>query len=306
MNIDLFLGSDNTKALLKGQFASGSLAHSMLLCGEEGCGTGYFARLLAADLLAADPEASDGAARAHRVLEGIDPDCLEVDSDSAAGMIRIEQIRHARQELQQTSLSGSRRVLIVYGAHRLNGNQGISANALLKIIEEPPEGLYFIFTTSSAAAVLPTIRSRCAAFQLLAPTVQVCADELQRRGVSPADAQRLARVWQGRIGTALSCAAGDRRRIFDAADALCRAVYERNAYAAMKLLRPYEKEKEQLQTLLADAAQILRAGMHEAAAPLPAQQASEAIRAILDAAAALRGNGNVKLLLTHLALQLGD
>ncbi len=302
MNIDSFLGSDAAKALLKGQFANGSLAHSMLLCGEAGCGTGYFARLLAADLLATDPAAADGAARAHRVLQGTDPDCIEVEGEGVSGQITVKRVRDVRTEVQQTSLSGSRRVVIIYGAQNLNAS---SANSLLKIVEEPPEGLFFLITTPSAGVVLPTIRSRCAAIQLLAPGVEVCAAALACRGVAEAEADHLARVWQGRIGSAMACTIGPRRTLFAAAENLCRAIAAGDAYALMQLFAPYEKEREALQTLLSDAAQILHSGLTVPhCLPEPAV-ATAAIRALLDTSAHLRANGNAKLALTALSLQLG-
>ena len=68
-------------------------------------------------------------------------------------------------EYPEISLSSDAegRVLFIYGAQNLNG---ASANAMLKIMEEPPEGVMFLLTASSAAAVLPTIRSRCAAYTM--------------------------------------------------------------------------------------------------------------------------------------------
>ena len=74
MIIDRFLGSEDARARLHAMLQAGQLPHSILICGETGCGSGYFARLLAADLLQCDPSAADGEARARRVLEGSDPD----------------------------------------------------------------------------------------------------------------------------------------------------------------------------------------------------------------------------------------
>ena len=70
-------------------------------------------------------------------------------------------MREAREAIQRSALStdAAGRVLFIYGAQNLNGS---SANAMLKIIEEPPEGVLFLLTATSAATVLPTIRSRCA------------------------------------------------------------------------------------------------------------------------------------------------
>ena len=137
--------------------------------------------------------------------------------------------------------------------------------------------------------------------------VQALRDELRRQGAAPADAALLAEVWQGRIGCALACLTGERRALFDAAFSVCRCVAANDAYGLMKLFIPYEKERESLQTLLADAVQILRGSLAGAqACPVPADAAVPAIRAVLDAAARLRGNGNARLVLTGLCLQLGE
>ena len=304
MIIDRFLGSEDARARLRAMLQAGQLPHSVLICGETGCGSGYFARLLAADLLQCDPSAADGEARARRVLEGSDPDCIEVEGEGVSGQIKVDRIREVRAAAQQTSLGGERRVIIVYGAENLAAP---SANALLKILEEPPEGVFFLITARSAAGVMDTIRSRCSALQLTAPSAEICAAELCRRGASSADAALLAKVWQGRIGSALACLNGERRTLFDAAFAGCRCVAAADAYGLMKLFVPYEKEREQLQTLLADMVQILSgcfAGLDSC--PAAGETAVPAIRAILDAAARLRGNGNARLVLTGLCLQLGE
>lgn len=310
MNIQSFLGSEACKARLAAQLAADRLPQSLLICAEAGAGSGYFARLLAADLLQTDPEAADGAARAHRVLQGSDPDCIEVEGEGASGLIKVERIRDVRREARETSLSGGRRVVILYNAYDLAASP---ANALLKILEEPPDGVWFLLTAPSAAAVLPTVRSRCMQLELLPPTCEECAAELCHRGVAAASARRLAQVWQGRVGAALACTQKGAAALFEAAEALCQATARRDAYALMKLLVPYEKKRPELQTLLADAAQILRADMlapPAASAPPAADAARRAaaaqnIGALLQAAERLRANGNAKLLLTDLCLQLG-
>ena len=304
MIIDRFLGSEDARARLHAMLQAGQLPHSILICGETGGGSGYFARLLAADLLQCDPSAADGDARARRVLEGADPDCIEVEGEGVSGQIKVDRIREVRSAAQQTSLGGERRVVIVYGAENLAAP---SANALLKILEEPPAGVFFLITARSAAGVMATIRSRCSALQLCAPEAEICAGELRRQGAAPADAALLAGVWQGRIGSALACLQGERRKLFDAAFAVCRCIAAGDAYGLMKLFVPYEKERESLQTLLADTVQILRGSLAGVdACPVNADAAVPAIRAVLDAAARLRGNGNARLVLTGLCLQLGE
>lgn len=105
------------------------------------------------------------APHAEAVLRGQDTESIVVRGEGASGQIKVEAIRDARQNIQKSALSSDAegRVLFIYGAQNLNG---ASANAMLKIMEEPPEGVMFLLTASSAAAVLPTIRSRCAAYTM--------------------------------------------------------------------------------------------------------------------------------------------
>ena len=339
MSLDAFLGSDEVKALLTAQLHSGSWPHSLLILGENGCGRGFFARLLAAELLAADPAAQDGAARAHRVREGADPDCIEVEGEGVSGQIRVDRIRAVRTEAQQTSLSGSRRVVILYDAQDLNP---AAANALLKILEEPPEGVCFLLTAESAASVLPTVRSRCQCVRLLAPAPAMCEDFLRKNGVRSADAARLAAVWDGCIGSALACTRPARRALFETAEALCRCIAAGDEYRMMQLFLPYEKARppkedretepvisarpvaqvrgnadaaddpaasfsvrQQLQTVLEDVVQILRGSLSgRDSCGVGSAQAVPAVEAIRSAAQRLAGNGSPKLILTLLCLQL--
>ena len=78
-------------------------------------------------------------------------------------MKKIDAVRAVRRAIYDTSLSAAGRVVLVYGAEKLNA---ASANAMLKVIEEPPENVLFVFTAVSEAAVLPTIRSRCSVYTL--------------------------------------------------------------------------------------------------------------------------------------------
>ena len=331
MSLDAFLGSDEVKALLTAQLRGGSWPHGLLIVGENGCGRGFFARLLAGELLAADPAARDGAARARRVREGTDPDCIEVEGEGASGQIPVGRIRAVRTEAQQTSLSGSHRVVILYNVQDLNP---AAANALLKILEEPPEGVCFLLTAESAASVLPTVRSRCQCVRLLAPAPAECEGLLRQNGVRPADAARLAAVWDGRVGAALACTRPARRALFETAEALCRCIAAGDEYRMMQLLQPYEKAKQpkedgetapvrgktaavpddpaaafsvrrQLQTVLEDAVQILRGSFAgRDSCGVSAAQAVPAVEAIRAAMHRLAGNGNPKVILTLLSLQL--
>lgn len=151
--LERLIGNKTVKQGLLAAMQSGRLAHSILFCAEEGCGAGFAARCLAADFLY--PDAPQSAAR---VMEGKSPDVLVLEGSGAAGDIKIDDVRAVRREVYATSLSAAGRVVIVKGAHRLNAS---SANALLKVMEEPPEGVLFLLTAPDEASVMATIKSRC-------------------------------------------------------------------------------------------------------------------------------------------------
>ena len=142
------LGNDALKRDLSAALRAGRLAHSVLLCGEQGMGAGFAARCLAADFLY--PE---GGAPAAAVLEGRSPEVLALEGEGASGLIKIDAVRAVRRAVYDTALSAAGRAVLVYGAEKLNA---ASANAMLKVIEEPPENVLFVFTAVSEAAVLPT------------------------------------------------------------------------------------------------------------------------------------------------------
>ena len=79
----------------------------------------------------------------------------------SGGKYLVGQVTAMRSEIFNTSLSAEGRAVLLYHVERMNEE---SANALLKVMEEPPDGVLFLLTADSLASVLPTIRSRCVSF----------------------------------------------------------------------------------------------------------------------------------------------
>ena len=156
--LERIAGNRELKQDLKTALGSGRIAHSILLVGEPGCGAGFAARCLAADYLY-----PNGGPHAEAVLRGQDTESIVVRGEGASGQIKVEAIRDARQNIQKSALSSDAegRVLFIYGAQNLNG---ASANAMLKIMEEPPEGVCFLLLTDDRNVFLQTVLSRCAVF----------------------------------------------------------------------------------------------------------------------------------------------
>lgn len=195
--LERLAGNEPLRRDLAAALAANRLAHSLLLCGEKGLGAGFAARCLAADRLF--PE---GGAAAEAVLAGQSSECIEVRGAGVQGVIKIDQVREVRRRVYDTPLSAGGRVVILYGAEHLNAASG---NALLKIIEEPPEGVLFVLTAASSAAVLGTIRSRCAVYALAPVSEAACAAWLRKNCPGAAGQlapERLAALYAGQIGKA--------------------------------------------------------------------------------------------------------
>jgi DNA polymerase-3 subunit delta' len=118
--------------------------------------------------------------------------------------IRVEAMRDAVGFAQRTSARGRGKAVLVYPAERMNT---VTANALLKTLEEPVGDIRFVLASEAAWQLLPTIRSRCLAFTLPWPESNEARDWLVRQGVPAADASGLLRAAGGRPSDALRLAA---------------------------------------------------------------------------------------------------
>ncbi len=121
--------------------------------------------------------------------------------------IRVEAMRDAIEFAQRTSAAGRGKAVLVYPAERMNH---VTANALLKTLEEPPGHVRFVLATEAAHQLLPTIRSRCQAHVMDWPQPQAAADWLAAEGVPAADAPVLLRAVGGRPEEALAMARAGR------------------------------------------------------------------------------------------------
>lgn len=119
--------------------------------------------------------------------------------------IRVDAMRDAIEFAQRTSARGLGKVVLVYPAEQMNT---ITANALLKTLEEPPGDVRFVLATESAHQLLPTIRSRCLSHVLEWPQAGEAEQWLQQQGMAAADVGPLLRAAGQRPEDALGMSAG--------------------------------------------------------------------------------------------------
>jgi len=121
--------------------------------------------------------------------------------------IRVEAMRDAIEFAQRTSARGRGKAVLVYPAERMNT---VTANALLKTLEEPPGDVRFVLATEAAHQLLPTIRSRCLGHTMHWPQPAQSESWLAGQGVPAGDVPALLRAAGGRPEEALSLARAGR------------------------------------------------------------------------------------------------
>lgn len=114
--------------------------------------------------------------------------------------IRVEAMRDAVEFSQRTSARGRGKAVLVYPAERMNV---VTANALLKTLEEPPGDVRFVLASESAHQLLPTIRSRCLGHNMLWPSAKDAQDWLASQGIAADQARVLLQAAGGRPDDAL-------------------------------------------------------------------------------------------------------
>ena len=119
--------------------------------------------------------------------------------------IRVDAMREAIEFAQRTSGRGRGKAVLVYPAERMNA---VTANALLKTLEEPPGDMRFVLATDAAHQLLPTIRSRCLSHTLVWPEADEVRPWLAAQGVAGEQAAALLHAAGGRPAEALALAEG--------------------------------------------------------------------------------------------------
>lgn len=299
--LERLLGNEPLKADLGAALAAHRLPHSILLCGMAGLGKNFAARCIAADYLY--PTGGDGA---ERVMAGACEECITLQSEGAGNIIRVERVREMRSVIGETALMAEGRVVLVREAQRLHPG---AAAALLKVIEEPPEGVVFLLTADSEASILPTIRSRCAVYTMAPVPEQTCAAALAQAGCAAQDAALLCAVYGGALGSCLAGAEKDRLVQLHSALRAMNAAAAKDAYALLCMTAPLtaKKERDVIAAFLQDAADLLGAALSGAAVPgllVAVADAARLLPAVQTAREDLLANANQKLLVTLLVARL--
>ena len=155
-------GQEHVSTTIENAIKANRIAHAYLFSGVRGVGKTTVARILAKSL-----NCSDGPTAApcmtcdscREITDGFSVDVIEIDGASHTG---VDSIRELQENAQYAPMRGRYKIYIIDEVHMLSTS---AFNALLKILEEPPPHLIFIFATTEPHKIPNTIHSRCQHFQ---------------------------------------------------------------------------------------------------------------------------------------------
>ncbi len=230
--MDRLVGHGAAIAAFAGAWATGRVHHAWLLSGPPGIGKATLAYRIARFVLAGGASTGPdlGLAPSTRVFRkvaaGTHPDLAVLERAAAAEPgrakteITVDEVRSLSAFLRRTPAEGSWRVGIIDPADALNRE---AANALLKILEEPPPRTLLLLVAHAPGRLLVTLRSRCRRLPLAPLTLAEVASLIGSLRPDVAESQRntVARLARGSVGRALALLAeSEAIRLFGAGDPL--------------------------------------------------------------------------------------
>lgn len=244
--INKIYGNKFALQTFEAMFRSGRIPHSFLIYGEKGLGKKMLSNYLAAALLC-EKHNGNPCGECHSckiVMKNIHPDIIYPEQSGKLNTYTVEICRHVCADAFIAPNNGNYKVYIFADADNI---QLPAQNSLLKIIEEPPEFVYFIFTASFRDVFLPTILSRVTCIGASICSEDECKAVLTMRGYDQEHIENAIEVFGGNVGMCLKYLENEELQTITAlTKQAADSIINRDEYSLLKILSASELKDRQL------------------------------------------------------------
>ena len=226
-------------------------AHTVLFYGENGTGKKTIAEYYIHLLMCNDKK--DGkpcfnCKACHNISDNIHPDVITAEKSGKLGGYSVETVKKICYDVFIRPNNSDKKVYIFKDCNNMDER---SQNTLLKIIEEPPEYAYFIFTAESKSAFLPTVLSRCISFGTSPCNDEECILALSEHGISTNQAENAVECFHGNIGKCIDFTENENlKEIIDIVRLATDSLIKKDEYSFACNLNKSVKDREEIKTVL--------------------------------------------------------
>lgn len=244
------------------QINNEQMCHAYLLYGKNGIGKKTLSRFIAQGVLCrGEVKPCNNCSSCHKILTGNHPDLYFLESKDTKNSIHIDEIREIRQNAYVSPNESKYKVYIIPNAE----NMSIGAfNALLKVLEEPPETAMFILTAQSKSAVPSTILSRCIPYALFPLTDLECIEALNDilPDVDKVKKVEAVAIADGILGRAIEILTNENNDELDSIkDSIIDGIIKMDEYMILKALSLIKSDRQLFSSLIDEVLVTIRAGI---------------------------------------------
>jgi DNA polymerase-3 subunit delta' len=321
MRFDNFIGNNKIKEQLTFLQQSNRLPHAIVIEGEAGLGKVTLAREIVLNLFCkAEDKPCRACPQCSKVLKGYHPDVYEFIAENRANSFHVDDVRNIIDDVYMRPNEADYKAYILGNCQGMNAN---AQNALLKVLEEPPQYAIFLLTVTNKSALLPTVLSRSVVISVEGVDAKLGADYICKmdENIDETDAFNAITATNGNIGRAIeSLGDGKLAKITTIASQICNALVSEREYDLLIACSPFEKNKDTLvstmvmlksifrDALLFNSGANLISGQVETAKLLSSRLSNKKILALIQTCDNIRilaeKNGNNAILITKVCYEL--
>ncbi|MBR3759920.1 MAG: DNA polymerase III subunit delta' [Ruminococcus sp.] len=253
-------GNDYLLSTLKNMVSRDKAAHAVMFYGEKGSGKKLLARYYTMLLLCenlTDGEPCGCCTSCRNVEAGFHPDVIYPEKSGKLGGYSVETVGSVASDAYVKPNNKTGRKVYIFADCRNFDSR--PQNKLLKLIEEPPDYAYFIFTAESKSVFLPTIISRCVCFGTSVCTEEQSMQALTEAGYSQEEINSAVKCFHGNIGMCMSYLFDESiRRKVDLTKSLADSIIRRDEYAMNSAFYTVAKDRNDVNDVFSMLDKLIR------------------------------------------------